>query len=450
MKTMIKYLMVICIMALGIIACQNDDGPVEPNPPVKGKPTTVQLKLIHGIPATYAASSNEDPTPAEKVIADNLKIYIFDSDGLFENKVTKGRTQNGTSDIYVTDTFKIRTGVKYIYVFSNAPSGITEPSIGTSRIAFEKEAAKVTFSADRPDIATDTQFFISTLWGEKKEIQGTGTVETPEVISLNMGRVAAKLEMLGVVKKGTGSLKGEFSRPSIKVRSIPLYYHLIGQWSNAIPPAPGASVISWAHDKVAELTGGAPNTTDFLTEYAYSPEFNIETGKSIPYYVIENTTNPEVSPVGQQYGNTTHIYLKVKYTPDPSELVDPITGGAGTLPADGTFYTGDAKTGTIIFSSDPNGQPNSGLEDGDVIKKYTEGFTYYRAPIADVNESQNINKYRVLRNHYYGLRVTHITRLGEPDEESKWKPKDPIIEESIIDLQVTVLPWASVIQNIVF
>lgn len=450
MKTMIKYLMVICIMALGITACQNDDGPVEPNPPVKGKPTTVQLKLIHGIPATYAAGGTELPSAAEKVIANTLDIYIFDSDGLFENKVTKGRTQDGTNDIYVTDTFKIRTGFKYIYVFSNAPSGITQPSIGTNRITFEKEAAKVTFSADRPDIATDGQFFISTLWGEKKEIQGTGTVTTPEVISLNMGRVAAKLEMLGVVKNGSGSLKGEFSRPSIKVRSIPLYYHLIGQWSNAIPPAAGASVISWAHDKVAESTGELPNTNDFLTEYAYSPEFNIETGKSIPYYVIENTTNPEVSNVGQQYGNTTHIYLKVKYTPDPSELVDPITGGAGTLPADGTFFTGDTEGGTIIFSSDPNGQPNSGLEDDDVIKKFTEGFTYYRAAIADINETQNINKYRVLRNHYYGLRVTHITRLGEHDEESKWKPKDPIIEESIIDLQVTVLPWASVIQNIVF
>jgi hypothetical protein len=426
--------------AMFFSACKNDDA--SKNTPVRGDESTVRLTIVNGTrTSTRGTTDTQAPTDVENALGQTVDVYVFDASGAFETSatgltITAGAT---SSDPYVSDAFKVTSGDKYFYVFANA-SGITAPTKGMNRTVWEQAVQDVTFTGNVPNIATNNAFLIGTLWGSTTNVAGTGTPDTPESISLSIGRVASKVNMKSITNApvdGSG-LKGDFDTATAIYRlgSVPVKYYTVGQWSNAMPPANG-SVVTSAVDNAA---AGATNYKD----YTWPTVSNIGTVDTVtPFYAIENTNK-----AGQiTYGTTTYMQLKIKYTPDASELLKADGTTGGTLAADGTFYTAKKEGVTYIFAATPDTDAGKAGFDLTTIKEYKGGINYYHTPIMDATAGDTMAaQCVVLRNHYYELNVTSIARLGDVDDTVD--PDEPIKDKTDLTLSVTVLPWSKIVQNV--
>lgn len=429
MKTTNYYFLMVAILSAGFISCNNDDDP-KPPPPPEGN-VTVQLKVLDGTPTSYASTETEPPETGESTLSSQLEVFVFDVNGSFEYYQQLGY-DSGTN---LTDRFQVTAGPKYFYVFSNLPGNVPAPGQGTTRVTFEETIRTAVVTNLNTSISVADQFFIGTLWGDTVRVNGTGTLAAPENIAVSVGRIASKIRLKETVSSASGNLKGTFADPFYRVASIPTEFYMVGQHNGLtmtpprIPPADGVQVFSAVHNEPA-------NSTKF-TEYLFPTTSNIGTA----YYTIENTTAADMQ--GHVYfGNTTHIQFRVKYVPDASEVYSGSTGDpGGTITGSGDFYTGIRNGSRFIYDSNP-----IGLGDVTDIKIYTGGLNYYNIPIKDLSESTISLQTSIIRNHYYELRITSISRLGE--DSGTVDPETPITEDKDIQLSITVLPWSKIIYDI--
>lgn len=440
MKEKFKYLLMAVLVTVGFTSCNNDND-VEDNGGqlVKGKETYAQLRIVQDSPATYGTTAEEAPiTAVETDLATTLAVYIFDENGILEYV---NSSLNVTSQI--TDAFKITSGFKYFYVFSNNPA-ITDPVAGTHRTAFEQQVKDVTFASNNTSITQNNQFFIGTLWGKLTEVKGDKPAGTTETISLQIGRVGAKVALTEVKNDARGNLKGDFDNNAAeyRLRATPKKYYLVGQYSVAMPPADGAVVVSAVHNEGPSdpAPGAGPKDPNpVFVDYTWANATNIGGANQKYYYAIENTTAKHATTNEIYFGNTSYLQLKVKYTPDPAELRDAVTGDYNATPAgDGTFYTATVNGDLFMFNENPQiaGATNP--------LKYDKGINYYNIPIKDQSESGIVQQCKVLRNHYYNMVVNSISRLGEnTDYVDPWTP---IKEEKDVNISVSILQWSKISQ----
>lgn len=428
---MSKYLMMAAVGLLaGFASCSSDDddggGGVIP-----GKTGYAELKIIDGIPATYASGETEPPIAGEIELSTEMEIYIFDEDEKFESlkQVTYDDATKKTS------SFQVTSGNKYFYVFSNLPQPIPMPNVGDARVDFEKSIKIITIETDSTSISKRGKFFIGTLYGSETTVAGTGTPAVPEPLSISIGRIASKVNLISVPDNASGSaIKGGFSEKFYRIRSIPEKVYLVGQYQGSTPPpALGVQTISAVHEE-APLVGGNPNPV--FHDYDFTSTSNI----NAPMYTIENTSKKDGTG-NIYYGNTSYIQLRVKYTPDAGEVyrIDGSTGGV--VPGNGTFYTGILNSSRHIFEADP-----STNTDVTSIKQYTNGIMYYNFPIKDISEATIELQTSIIRNHYYEVTVKSISNLGENTDLVD--PEKPITEEKDVLVEVTVLPWSKITYEI--
>jgi len=82
----------------------------------------------------------------------------------------------------------------------------------------------------------------------------------------------------------------------------------------------------------------------------------------------------------------------------------------------------------------------------DSVREYAGGKNYHKFAIFDPNESEDLLRFRVLRNHYYEFTVTNFTKLGS--HTSDVNPAEPIPTTTTVDVQVTVKNWDRVSSGI--
>ncbi|MDR1865576.1 MAG: Mfa1 family fimbria major subunit [Bacteroidales bacterium] len=425
MKTKMKFLTVVAVLIAGFTSCRdredlskNDEGEV------RGDETVVQLNIADGVIRGYGAGSNvQAPKADENKLAATIDIYVFDANGQFEYKAV------GVSP---SQAFQITAGKKYFYIFSNAPKNV-KADIGDFRDKFEKQGFKDAFSATRPDIATANAFFIGTLWGEQVQVLGNGTKTKPEVIKLKVGRIAAQVNLASVVTTASGVIKGEFSSPAYRLRSVPDSFYLVGQWKNVMPPAMNSDVTSAAHEEPSG-TAAAPNKR-FI-------DYKTWNAPNTPFYTVENTTKPDAKGM-VFFGNTTYMQLRVVYTPDASTVYDGVTGNkaASGIAKGSTFWTGTVNNETRIYNGNPTNI--SGVTDP---KEYSNGEMYYSFAIKDATERVSERVYSVLRNHYYEVTVSSIANLGENTD--KVDPEKPVNDLVDVKVEIEVLPWSKILQDV--
>lgn len=474
MKRKFMYLMATAIIAVGFVGCTNENDPATDGGDgggtvVEGVDTYAKMTIINPTPTgTRGATDTETPTAAEesnlKLTAMKMVVFKDGVDGSYDthhNSLTFAAS--ATPGEYVCESIKLKSGAKFIYVFSD-PQGLIDLStvtVATTRKQFEKTllAASNVFdtATDNPikiaSAANGGEFLIGTLWGVKVNVP-TGGTETAAIdlgTKLEMGRAASKVKLVSVSKGANSPLKGDLGTgndaPIYRLLSVPKKIYAVGQWSESgsVPGtvnAHGQAVTSAVHNSNADA------------DYLNYP-WNAAKKEATTYYAVENTADNFLKR------NNTLIQLQVVYKPIAAEIFElnaqkqPENGA--TLPANGTFYrylVTNATDGSVkyyIFNgqltqsgSDPVIDPTWGSVDLTSEQEFVNGKMYYDFPIRDKNEPVS-QQLRVLRNHSYDVTVSSISNFGNPTDFVD--PDDEIDTETYVDVTINVIPWSKVIQD---
>ena len=208
-------------------------------------------------------------------------------------------------------------------------------------------------------------------------------------------------------------------------------------------------------------------TPDSYTDGTF---YTINGGKDVVYSLASAKTK-----VGNQFlGENTESYLKATYFPAISEAgkisvsdVD-FSDKAGKV----TFnklvltFTPDATGGTATNADVTDAAVLTALANNIKVVEYKGGYSYYNILIKHVgdelapwnpstkttgvsypapNEANWLGRYGVLRNNWYDLDITGVSRLGAATPDELDVKNDPTPDDNLksyISVKINVLSWA--------
>lgn len=306
----------------------------------------------------------------------------------------------------------------------------------------ERAVSKVTFDN------TDNQSF-NVMVGDNKI--ATATLEGASLINLNKkmylvkeGRTATN-KPAGVTDKWPYPMDPNYSQTSIDEAYCKANFE---QRSATVFPAPSTATFYCPENTMeasAQLNG---QTTGVVYKVKYAPVDG--------YYT-------ELAKDGTD--NYSQMFAKVLNLADKDEAItDKIFTEATTADkADGTFYSYNgyvfkskaaarlykAIATTVGDATDVNAAFKTNANDVD-IQTYAEGYCYYTAWIKHNpgGTTMQQDKYGVVRNFWYELKVNSIKKLGysKPTYEKPTDPDDKA--EASIQVQVKIKKWRLVKQNV--
>ena len=219
------------------------------------------------------------------------------------------------------------------------------------------------------------------------------------------------------------------------------------------------------------------NTTTAIVKMKITPDsytdgtfYTINGGKDVVYSLASAKTK-----VGNQFlGENTESYLKATYFPAISEAgkisvsdVD-FSDKAGKV----TFnklvltFTPDATGGTATNADVTDAAVLTALANNIKVVEYKGGYSYYNILIKHFgdelapwnpstkttgvsypapNEANWLGRYGVLRNNWYDLDITGVSRLGAATPEELDVKNDPTPDDNLksyISVKINVLSWA--------
>lgn len=330
----------------------------------------------------------------------------------------------------------------------DAGTGITggKTNLNLLKVDVERAVSKVTFDN------TDNQSF-DVMVGDNKI--ATATLEGASLINLNKkmylvkgGRTATN-KPAGVTDEWPYPMDPNYSQTSIDAAYCETNFE---QSIAKVFPAPSTATFYCPENTMeasAQLNG---QTTGVVYKVKYAPE--------AAYYTelaAENGTD-----------SYSQMFAKVLNLADKDEAItDKIFTEATTADkADGTFYSYNGyvfktKAGARLYKAiatantgDDAKAVNAAFtanENDDDIQTYKEGYCYYTAwikhnPTSTVTMQQD--KYGVVRNFWYELKVNSIKKLGYSKPKYK-NPTDPDDKaEASIQVQVKIKKWRLVKQNV--
>lgn len=314
------------------------------------------------------------------------------------------------------------------------------------KVDVERAVSKVTFDN------TDNQSF-DVMVGDNKI--ATATLEGASLINLNKkmylvkgGRTATN-KPAGVTDEWPYPMDPNYSQTSIDAAYCETNFE---QSIAKVFPAPSTATFYCPENTMeasAQLNG---QTTGVVYKVKYAPE--------AAYYTelaAENGTD-----------SYSQMFAKVLNLADKDEAITNkiFTEATTADKADGTFYSYNGyvfktKAGARLYKAiatantgDDAKAVNAAFkanENDDDIQTYKEGYCYYTAwikhnPTSTVTMQQD--KYGVVRNFWYELKVNSIKKLGYSKPKYK-NPTDPDDKaEASIQVQVKIKKWRLVKQNV--
>lgn len=306
----------------------------------------------------------------------------------------------------------------------------------------ERAVSKVTFDN------TDNQSF-NVMVGDNKI--ATATLEGASLINLNKkmylvkeGRTATN-KPAGVTDKWPYPMDPNYSQTSIDEVYCKANFE---QRSATVFPAPSTATFYCPENTMeasAQLNG---QTTGVVYKVKYAPE--------AAYYTelaAENGTD--------SYSKMFEAVLKLAVGVRNPDIKNTIFTDADKT--DGTFYSyngyvfksmaGARLYKAIATNTDGEAATVNGAfktENNDGIQTYAEGYCYYTAWIKHNpgGTTMQQDKYGVVRNFWYELKVNSIKKLGysKPTYEKPTDPDDKA--EASIQVQVKIKKWRLVKQNV--
>lgn len=415
-------------------------------------------------------------------------------------------------ELRATKPFKVPAGSYKVYVLANyntAKKGLS-PIIqnATDMTAYLtiSEASKLSTNENFLMVnatAPDAQSFNAQTSIENEfDDDGTAITDTKNKVVkviVDIERVVGKVTFDQTttsfdIKDGAGKIAG-VTLNGVGIINLNKKMKLVKSKENATNKPTGLS--DWAYPKDpnydVELgsTTGVTNDVDITTWISnnFSQSTVIPTtGFAHTFYAPENT----MTAAAQQNGQTTGVVYETTVTPEvytklDKDAVDPYSKkfkavlDVTTRPTeitDAIFTTDDTENVTnfytyngFIFKNETAAllykaiAENASAEASAIIAayntakngdkadilKYKEGKAYYTAWIKHNPNSTVANeqdKYGVVRNHWYILKVTKVNKLGynKPTYEDPKDPDDP--EEASIEVLATIKPWTIVKQDV--
>lgn len=394
------------------------------------------------------------------------KVYVLANYKNSQDALTpiiKGSTDM-KAEFGITNIAKLSTADEFFMTNVSAPEGqeIKEAATGKElndagkdetkegaatnlnilKVNVERAVSKVTFDN------TDNQSF-NVMVGDNKI--ATATLEGASLINLNKkmylvkeGRTATN-KPAGVTDKWPYPMDPNYSQTSIDEAYCKANFE---QRIATVFPAPSTATFYCPENTMAGAAQLNGQTTGVVYKVKYAPE--------AAYYTelaAENGTD-----------SYSKMYEKVLALGE-TEIAPTITNTIFTKAdnEDGTFYSyngyvfrslaGARLYKAIATNTDGEAATVNGAfktENNDGIQTYAEGYCYYTAWIKHNpgGTTMQQDKYGVVRNFWYELKVNSIKKLGysKPTYEKPTDPDDKA--EASIQVQVKIKKWRLVKQNV--
>lgn len=447
---------------------------------------------------------------AEYTVNDLTVVLANENDIAMQVITPTLKTATNTDDddklVRVTEPFKCTPGTYKVYVlanYKNSQDALTPIIKGSTDMKAEFGITNIA------KLSTTDEFFMTNVSAPEgqeikeaatgKELNDAGKDETKEGAATNLNILTVNVER--AVSKVTFDNTDNQS-----------FYVMVGDNKIATATLEGASLINLnkkmylvkegrtATNKPAGVTDKwpypmDPNYSQTSIDEAYCKanfEQRIATNFPAPsatkFYCPENT----MADAAQLNGQTTGVVYKVKYAPEAAyytelaaengtdsyskmyekvlalgetEIAPTITNTIFTKAdnEDGTFYSyngyvfrslaGARLYKAIATNTDGEAATVNGAfktENNDGIQTYAEGYCYYTAWIKHNpgGTTMQQDKYGVVRNFWYELKVNSIKKLGY-SKSTYEKPTDPDDKaEASIQVQVKIKKWRLVKQNV--
>lgn len=467
----------------------------------------LSIKVASANTTTRTSTGHEEyGVDAEYTIQDVAVIFANESDVVTNvlNPLMKTATNANEADklIRVTEPFQSPSGSFKVYVIANyKASGMAAIPVGTNmKDVYAIADATKLYAADKfvmANVSAPTAITINaTGTSTEKNDDGTTTAggKTLTLISVDIERVVSKVTFAGQGTTTTFAVKNEANETvantelqGVSLINLNKSMYIVKDPTLAINK-PVADPQTWAYpldNNYNKVLNGADDEAAWLTaNFAQRSATTFGDFTSI-FYCPENT----MTAAAQQNGQTTGVVYKVKYTPvagafskllsngtDPYSLKyaavlalathAPITAETfNDRDDDGSFYvyndlifgskdaarlfkaiaeSASTATGETIYAS------YNADENPTDIYTYAAGMSYYTAWIKHNPNGGYMeqDKYGVVRNHWYDLKVTGIKKLGyhEPTYEDPKTPDDK--SEVWIQVEAKIKKWMHVVQEV--
>lgn len=447
---------------------------------------------------------------AEYTVNDLTVVLANENDIAMQVITPTLKTATNTDDddklVRVTEPFKCTPGTYKVYVlanYKNSQDALTPIIKGSTDMKAEFGITNIA------KLSTTDEFFMTNVsapeWQEikeaatGKELNDAGKDETKEGAATNLNILTVNVER--AVSKVT------FDNTDNQSFNV-----MVGDNKIATATLEGASLINLnkkmylvkggrtATNKPAGVTDEWPYPMDpnysqtSIDEVYCKANFEQRSATVFPapstatFYCPENT----IEASAQLNGQTTGVVYKVKYAPEAAyytelaaengtdsyskmyekvlalgetEIASTITNTIFTKAdnEDGTFYSYNgyvfrSLAGARLYkaiATNTDGEAATvndafKTENNDGIQTYAEGYCYYTAWIKHNpgGTTMQQDKYGVVRNFWYELKVNSIKKLGysKPTYEKPTDPDDKA--EASIQVQVKIKKWRLVKQNV--
>lgn len=391
----ISKLFLMGAIALGMVACNNDDAPQ-----VQVKNATVSLKITQA--GTRAIGTSTLATEESNI--KTLDVFVFNGDAVDGHKqATSTSTVTEVKDIAVT------TGARTLVVVANATADmgtITSKAALLDKLATDLSDQTLTNGLLMTSEETGS-FTIAAgknYYGYPTGTAGTGETEHSVGAPVRLTRVAARVALV----KADVAFEGSYAGFKFEPEQVFLY--------NAKKQSKyfGANLVEGA-----ELLSGV-DLTDFNGVLKPATWDANASAWTVPYL------QDAVTDLGTIAAATPVYYYTFENDASIQPTVISIKGKIKK--ANGDYATATEFPGAI---ADNAGTTYYSI----VVNGNRGGYTY------DASYTDNDNKIR--RNTQYNISVT-IKHLGKDD------PTDPPTEAAALDVNVQVVDWVVVGQSVVY
>ena len=430
-----KYVvMLLASLTIVFSSCSNDNDGIEIDKPVaEGLSTKMSLVLVQ--PKTYApvdANATE-----EELALKTVDVYIHDANGVF----VKRESFNVTGGDFVQDetdkevwrlapgkSISTTTGVKQIYVGVNLSSDIANAIEGTNPASFAQTIAAAIELGNTA--AGYAMFSTEPQTADLIELDDADDM-TANTVSVSVARLLAKV----VVEQAAGlplDIRGgkiqdlEFNVSNINTKFFALPDRVTFKDPNHESPANFAEFIKGSETNYTGINATGTDATD-----------------ATAVYTTENTSE------GNLQGE--HTYVSVRGTFTPAEYYSyngtDLKKEAGEVTAGTTFYKVIAD-GQIYYFTEKGvgiyGAEGFASSKGSTSVEYRDGLCYYNVFLNPKSENTK-EKYDILRNTIYTVRVTKINGIG--DSSDSVVAEEPIADLTALSVEVEIEDWAQVSQD---
>lgn len=505
MKT--KNLLLTGLLTLGVLtACSNEDdlGTTTDNP--EGKAYT-QIAFSIANSASTRASNVQENVGTEGEYTASKATILFVQNGQIAystEKTLRSSADDDNKKVYITDNISVAPGVYKIYALVNYDATAMKGSF-TEGTAFSSTAmlsgANITNgkSSSHPYAKSDNFLMTNTEEPSAETLTSAYTAESPKTITIEVERIVSKVTFTSqtttefTLNSNSNYLKATLQ--GVDLINLNTKTNLIKQKATDVTyqttDATGAyytqySDLYYVSDPNMGITA---SSSDFAhPSYDATSAISSFTSNDAIFYTLENT----MDAVAQKNGLTTGLRYKVQYEIAttganttkfvdksylsstqqnllPREMTDAAWTTAETANAK-TFYSyqnllfRNKKALAVYIAATKSGasqttvkdayenETTSGLVENKDYQKYDGGIAYYSVWIKHNPDSaipMEKGRYGMVRNHWYDIKVTDIQNFGSgsPDTEDPTEDDDP--GKANIKIQVKIMPWRYISQNVI-